>query len=312
MHVQRWVATGFDGLDDFALIDDELDPPGPGEVIIGVRAAGVNPADLKHARRKVDPSQLPLPIGYEVSGEILALGPDTEIASGGGVIADEVLAFRVHGGYATALSVPAEKVFAKPPTIDHPAAANLLLAGCTAADMLRAAAVEPGETILLHAASGAVGVAVLQLARLRGITVVGTSSPTNAERVREFGGIPVDHGPGLANRVRAAAPDGVWAALDAAGTDEAVDTSLELVADRSRIVTVVAPGRAADDGFVALGGAQPESLAFRDSVRPELIRLATAGDLVVPVARTFELSEARAALELVSAGHPGGKVALIP
>lgn len=312
MHVQRWVATGFDGLDDFAFIDDELDPPGPGEVIIGVLAAGVNPADLKHARRKTDPSQLPLPIGYEVSGEILALGPDTEIASGGGVIADEVLAFRVQGGYATALSVPAEKVFAKPPTIDHPAAANLLLAGCTAADMLRAAAVVPGETVLLHAASGAVGVAVLQLARLRGITVVGTSSPTNADRVRAFGGIPVDHGPGLAHRVRAAAPDGVAAALDAAGTDEAVDTSLELVADRSRIVTVVAPGRAADDGFVALGGAQPESLAFRDSVRPELIRLAAAGDLVVPVARTFELSEARAALELVSAGHPGGKVALIP
>lgn len=312
MRIRRWVATGVGGLDDFAFVDDDLGVPGPGEVTIGVHAAGVNPADLKHARRPADASQLPLPIGYEVSGEILAVGPDTEIASGEGVIGDAVLAFRVKGGYATALTVPAEKVFAKPPTVDHPSAANLLLAGCTAADMLRAAAVEPGETILLHAASGAVGVAVLQLARLRGITVIGTSSPASAARVREFGGIPVEYGPGLADRVRTAAPDGVRAALDAAGTDESVDTSLELVADRCRIVTVVAPGRAADDGFVALGGTQPESLAFRDSVRPELIRLAAAGDLVVPIARTFALSEARAALELVSAGHPGGKVALIP
>jgi len=307
MRVQRWVATGPGGLDDFAFIDDQLHPPGPGEVSIEVLAAGVNPADLKHAQAA---SSFPVPIGYEVSGVIAALGPDTEIASGAASPGDDVLAFRVYGGYATALTVPAGKVFAKPSTVGFPEAANLLLAGTTAADMLRAARAVTGETVLLHGASGAVGVAVLQLARLRGITVIGTASPRNFERIVKFGGLPVEYGRGLTDRVRALAPEGIAAALDAAGTDEAIDTSEELVADRSRIVTVVARNRAERDGFVALGGTQPESAAYRDSVRADLIAHASAGDLVVPVAQTFHLSQARAALELVSGGHAGGKVAL--
>ncbi len=306
------MATGSGGLDDFAFIDDELTPPGPGEVSIRVRAAGVNPADLKHAKRITDPSQFPLPIGYEVAGEILELGPDTEIASGDGAIGDGVLAFRVQGGYATAVTVPAGKVFAKPDDLDWPQAANLFLAGSTAADLLRASHAERDETILMHGASGAVGVALMQMARLRGIRVIGTASARNFDRIREFGGLPVEYGPGLVDRVRAAAPDGVDIALDAAGTDEAIDASLALVADRNRIVTVVNPLRAAADGFLALGGAQPESLDFRDAVRSNLVRLASSGDLVVPIARTFPLSEAKAALELVGSGHPGGKVALIP
>lgn len=309
MRVQRWVATGPSGLDGFAFIDDQLPAPRSGEVAIEVLAAGVNPADLKHARAATD---FPLPIGYEVAGVIAALGPGTEIASGAGAVGDEVLAFRVHGGYATALTVPAEKVFAKPAALDFAAASNLLLAGTTAADMLRAAKVADGDTVLLHAASGAVGVAVLQLARLRGITVIGTAGPQGLERVRQFGGVAIEYGPGLLDRVRAAAPEGVAAALDAAGTDEAIDTSLTVVEDRSRIVTIVARKRAETDGFVALAGSQPESAAYRDSVRGDLIELAADGRLVVPMARTFHLPQARAALELVTGGHPGGKVALIP
>ncbi|WP_431818115.1 NADP-dependent oxidoreductase [Gordonia jacobaea] len=308
MRVQRWVATGPGGLDDFAFIDDQLHPPGPGEVSIEVLAAGVNPADLKHT---LTASDFPVPVGYEVSGVIAALGPGTEIASGAASPGDDVLAFRVYGGYATALTVPADRVFAKPSTLNEASAANLLLAGTTAADMLRASRAATGDTVLLHGASGAVGMAVLQLALLRGITVIGTASPRSFERVVEFGGLPVEYGPGLADRVRALAPNGVDAALDAAGSDEAIDTSEELVADRSRIVTIVARDRAQRDGFVALGGTQPESAAYRDSVRAELIAHAAAGDLVVPVAHTFHLSQARAALELVSGGHAGGKVALL-
>ncbi|MDY6808219.1 MAG: NADP-dependent oxidoreductase [Actinomycetota bacterium] len=313
MRTHRWVATGFGGLDDFEFVADELSPPQPGEVTIEVRAAGVNPADLKHAQRGGDPADLPLPIGYEVAGTIAAIGPDTEIASGGGAVGDAVLAFRVRGGYATALTVHASTVFTKPESLDFPEAANLLLAGCTAADMLRAARAERGDTVLLHAASGAVGVAVLQLARLRGVTVIGTvGGPDSAERVRAFGGIPVRHGEGLTDRVLAISEQPVVAALDAAGTDEAVDSSLELVADRSRVITIAAPQRARTDGFVALGGAKPESLAFRNAVRPELIALAGDGDLMVPMARTYPLADARTALEVVAGGHPGGKIALIP
>lgn len=313
MRARRWVATGFGGLDDFKFVDAVVLDPGPGEVTIEVRAAGVNPADLKHVRRESDPDKLPLPVGYEVSGVITAVGPDTRIGSGDVAIGDEVLAFRVRGGYATALTVSADTVFAKPPTLGFAEAACLLLAGSTAADMMRAARTDRDETIVLHGASGAVGIAVLQLARLRGIRVIGTASPDNLEKVRAFGGLPVPYdAPDLAARIRAVAdPFSPAAALDAVGTDDAVSASLELVADRTRIVTVAATGRAASDGFVALGGGQPESAQFRDSVRPLLIRLASTGDLQVPIARTFPLAEAVEALRLVSGGHAGGKVALL-
>jgi NADPH2:quinone reductase len=112
--------------------------------------------------------------------------------------------------------------------------------------------------------------------------------------------------------VRALAPDGVDVALDAVGTDEAVDVSLELVADRQRIVTIAAMGRAEESGFRAIGGTMPASAAYRDQVRARLVELAGQGQLVVPVARTFPLTEAVAALELLQGGHPGGKLALLP
>ena len=309
---QHWVATDFGGLDVFELQDVEVPAPGPGEVTIAVTAAGMNPADAKHVARGGDRSTLPLPIGYEVAGRLTAIGPDTEIGSGGGAVGDEVLAFRIRGGYATEVTVPASAVFARPASLAPEEAANLLLAGATAAEMLHVTGVRAGDTVLLHGASGAVGVSVLQQARLLGARVVGTAGESSADVVRRFGGEPVRYGDGLADRVRELAPDGVAAALDTVGTDEAVDVSLELVADRGRIVTIAAFGRAERDGIRLIAGAIPASQAFRDSVRARLIELAGAGELVVPMARTFPLSDARAALELLQSGHPGGKLALIP
>lgn len=293
-------------------VEYEVPAPGQGEVTIDVRAAGMNPADYKHIKFGQDASQLPIPIGYEVAGVISAIGPDTQIASGGGEVGDEVLSFRVSGGYATSLTVPADDVFLKPESADFPEAANLLLAGSTAAEMLHVTGVAEGETILVHGASGAVGVSVLQQARLIGARVIGTASERNFTVVRGFGGEPVEYGPGLLERVREAAPDGIAAALDTVGTDEAVDVSLALVADRSRIVSIAAMGRAKEDGFTVIGGSMPESAVFRANIRPSLIALMADGKLVVPVARTFPLSEAIEALEFLSSQHPGGKLALVP
>lgn len=309
---QHWVATDFGDLDVFELVDTEVRAPGIGEVTIAVRAVGMNPADYKHVARPGDRNSLPIAIGYEVAGVITAIGPNTTIASGGGAIFDEVLAFRISGGYATAVTVPAKDVFAKPASLGFAEAANLLLAGATAAEMLHVTDVQAGDTILLHGASGAVGISVLQLASLRGASVVGTASEGNFELIRSFGGIPVAYGDGLQDRVTDAAPGAIVAALDAVGTDEAVDTSLALVADRNRIVSIAAMGRAEKDGFRVIGGSMPESAAFRDAERARLIQLAADGDLVVRIARTYPLAEGRAALELLSGGHPGGKLALIP
>jgi NADPH2:quinone reductase len=308
---QHWVATRPGGLDVFELVDYEVSPPGKGEVTIAVRAAGMNPADYKHVGRG-DPKDFPSAVGYEVAGVLTAVGPDTEIASGGGAVGDEVVAFRVSGGWATELTVPARDVYAKPSSVPFEEAANLLLAGTTASEMLHVTGVREGETILVHGASGAVGVSVLQQAAHLGVRVIGTASEPRFEEVRRFGGHPVAYGDGLEQRVREAAPDGVAAALDCVGTDEAVDVSLALVADRDRIVTIAAFGRAERDGIRVIGGAMPDSKTYRDSVRGDLVALAGEGHLEVPMARTFPLEQAVEAAELLSGQHPGGKLALIP
>ncbi|MCY4727123.1 NADP-dependent oxidoreductase [Nocardioides sp. STR2] len=308
---KHWVATRPGGLDVFSFEDHDVPAPGAGEVTIEVRAAGMNPADAKHVARG-GPEDFPRPIGYEVAGVVTAVGPDTEIASGPVATGDEVLAFRISGGWATAVTVPAGDVFAKPASLSFGEAANLLLAGSTAAEMLHVTGVREGETVLVHGASGAVGVSVLQQAAMLEATVVGTASERSSGMVRRFGGTPVAYGDGLEQRVRDFAPDGVAAALDCVGTDEAVDVSLALVADRERVVTIAAADRARREGFRAIAGAMPASQAFRDAVRADLVRLAGEGRLVVPVARTFPLGDAVEATELLMSGHPGGKLVLEP
>lgn len=309
---QHWIATNPGSPEAWSFEDYTVADPAAGEVTIRVHAAGVNPADAKHVAAPRAGLEFPVPIGYEVSGEITAIGPDTRIGSGDAKIGDEVVAFRIYGGYATDITVPAAKVFAKPSTLTHPEAANLLLAGTTAAEMLAVVGAAPGETVLLHGASGAVGVSVLQQARLRGIRVIGTASEARFDEVRRFGGVPVAYGDGLLDRVREAAGDPIATALDAVGTDEAIDVSLELVTDSRRIVTIAAFGRAAEAGILAIAGSMPASAKFRDEVRGELTALAQNSDLVVPVARTYPLDQAPEAHRFLATGHPGGKIALIP
>ena len=308
---KHWVATGPGGLDAFSFELYDVRPPGPGEVTITVRAAGMNPADIKHVNRG-DAADFPKAIGYEVAGVVSVVGADTTIASGPVAVGDEVLAFRIGGGWATEVTVAARDVFAKPAALSFGEAANLLLAGCTASEMLHVTGVGAGDTLLVHGASGAVGVSLLQQAALLGARVVGTASEGSSGVVTRYGGVPVTYGDGLEQRVRDAAPEGVAAALDCVGTDEAVDVSLALVADRGRIVTIAAPARAQTEGFTTIGGAMPASQAYRDSVRAELVRLAGEGRLLVPVARTFPLADARAAAEILLSQHAGGKLVLEP
>ncbi|MFF8187791.1 zinc-binding alcohol dehydrogenase family protein [Microbacterium sp. NPDC016588] len=313
---KQWRAHQPGPVEDWTFDEVEVPAPRSGEVTVRVRAAGINPADAKHVASARPGVEFPVAIGYELSGEITAVGPDAVGGSGELAIGDEVVAFRVQGAYATELNVPARDVFAKPETLSHAEAANLLLAGTTAAEMIQVTRAAEGETVLLHAASGAVGVSLLQQARVLGIRVIGTVGPDSAEsaeRVRRFGGMPVAYGDGLEERViEAAAGAPIAAAWDAVGTDEAIDVSLALVAERDRIVTIVAPQRAQSDGILWVAGARPESARFRDIARPRILELAASGDLEVPVARTFPLADAQTAVQFVMQGHPGGKVALLP
>ncbi len=304
---KHWIATDFGDLDVFEFVPVDVPAPGHDEVTISVRAVGMNPTDHKRIRNGTDRSILPVAIGYELAGVVSAAGADSGFAVG-----DEVLAYRVTGAYATAVTAAAKDVFAKPANLTFPEAANLLLAGATAAEALEVTHVTAGDTVLVHGASGAVGVSVLQQARLLGARTIGTASESNFAAIEEFGAVPVRYGEGLEERVRELAPDGVDVAIDTVGTSEAVAVSLALVADRDRIVTIAAAPLAKEHGFRAIGGALPASAEYRDRIRPHLIELAASGALVVPIARTFPLTDAVAALRFLREGHPGGKLALLP
>ena len=307
----RWVATNFGGPEVLEAIEVDLPDPAPGQVRIEVRAAGMNPADYKHFAAGQDPKLLPLSIGYEVAGVIAGIGADTQIGSGEGAIGDEVVAFRVSDGYSSALNASAADVFAKPETLTFPQAANLLLAGATAADTLDVVGLSRGETVLVHGAAGGVGTSVVQQAVLLGATVIGTASERDFEAVRGFGATPVAYGPGLEKRVLQAAPDGVDAAIDTVGVDEAIDVSLALVRDRGRIVSTAAFGRVKQDGFQVVGGSVPRSGPFRAAVRRSLLDLGAEGKLTVPIGQTFPFGDARRAVEALRGKHPYGKLALV-
>ncbi len=308
---RKWVAVGFGGPEVLRCIDVDVPGPGHGHVTIGVRASGMNPADAKHIAPGQDPKLLPLPIGYEVAGVITALGPGAQLASGGGAVGDEVVASPISGGYATAITVPASSVFAKPATLSFAEAASLLLVATTAADLLHVSGARKGETVLLHGAAGAVGMMVLQEARDLGVRVIGTASPSNFDFVRRFAGTPVEYGPGLLERVSAAAPGGVAAALDTVGSDEAGDVSLALVGDRGRVVTIAAAPRAKADGYVFVGASNPESGPFRARARSGILKQAQDGQLVVPIARAFAFEDAQAALAMLTSPHAPGKLVLV-
>ena len=308
------VARDFGGPDVLDVIESEVPAPGPDQVRISVRAAGVNPADAKLREGAFGRPSLPLRLGSEVAGVVAEVGADVE----GLAVGDEVVAYRVSGGYATELVAKAANVFPKPASLPFEEAAGLLLVGVTAVHALEAADVHEGDTLLVHAASGGVGQLLLQLARLRGVRVIGTGSERSFDLIRELGGEPVPYGAStpaeLADRVRALAPDGVTAAVDLAGTEEALASSLELVTDRQRIVTANPRQAAVDAGIKAIGGGPGADAGneIRNAARPELLRLAGEGSLHVRVSRTFALAQAAQAQRFLAEGHPAGKVVLLP
>jgi len=171
-----------------------------------------------------------------------------------------------------------------------------------------------GDTVLIHGGSCGVGLMAVQLAVIRGARVVATASPARHDLLTELGAVPVAYGPGLAERVAVAAPDGVDAALDLVGTDEAWDVSLGLVADRAQVATIVAFGKGLQAGIKVLGGAPgaDPGTEIRYAARLPLAQLIQDGRLRVFVTQTFPLAEAAAAHRAIMRGHTTGKIALIP
>jgi NADPH2:quinone reductase len=310
------VATAFGGPEVLSVIDEPTPEPGDGEVRVEIRAAGVNPIDHKvySGAMGADPATLPLRLGNEAAGVVTAVGAGATGPAGPISVGDEVIAYPAPGAYAAELVLPGDAIVPKPAAMSWEEAGGLLLTGATAVHALTAAGVREGDTVLIHGAAGGVGLMAVQLAVGRGATVVATASTARHELLHELGATPVTYGDGLADRVRAAAPQGIAAALDLVGTDEAVEVSLELVADRERIVTIAAFGRAANDGIKLIGGgpgADPGT-ETRQAARLQLIAAFVAGSLRILVAGSYPLAEVAEAHREIMAGHTTGKIVLVP
>jgi NADPH:quinone reductase-like Zn-dependent oxidoreductase len=251
------------------------------------------------------PSHFPLVPGWDVAGVVEAVGPAVnEFAIG-----DEVLGYVrrddvQHGTYAELVPAPQRTLTIKPAGLGWAEAGGLPLAGLTAYQVLKAVHVGKGDTVLVHAAAGGVGHLAVQLARILGAErVIGTASQHNHEFLRTLGVEPVEYGDGLADRVRALAPEGVDAALDLVGGD-AIAVSAELVSDSLRIGSII------DAATVKQAGG---AYVFVKPDAPDLAALAGFADdgrLTVHIERTFPLAGAADAQQLIQQMHVRGKLVL--
>lgn len=275
----------------------------PGEVLVKVRCAAVNPVDWKLMAGGLDGMMdvvFPVVPGWDVSGTVADVGIDApEFAVG-----DEVMGYarkdHVHGGtFAEYVSAPVRTLAAKPAALDWAQAAGLPLAGLTAYQVLTRLRTGAGDTVLVHNAAGGVGSLGVQIARSLGARVIGTASPGNHDRLRALGCEPVAYGDGLAERVRALAPDGVTVVADFVGG--VLDSTLAVLAPDGRHASI------ADPAVVGAGGRWMWVRPVAEDLA-ELGRLADSGALAVEVAETFALADLAAAFARSQEGHTAGKI----
>lgn len=286
-----------------------------GEAVVRIEAAGANPIDakLRSAKRPSPPITEPRAVGFDGAGVIESLGDDVD----GFAVGDRVAIRDTRGTYSSMLAVPVEKLVALPDAVTSAEGAGIGIPAGTAYQALRSLDVIEGDVLLVHGGSGSVGQAAVQFAVAWGATVIATASPARHEQLRELGATPVAYGDGLLERVREAAPDGVTVALDCAGTDEAIEVSLELVADRDRIATIVRGPDAASFGIRAFSGGSPEplteqELTWRAEALGATVELLATGDFVIELGPELPLAEAAQAHELMESGAASGKIVLIP
>lgn len=285
----------------FEYVDRPVPTPGAGEVLVRVRAAGLNPIDWKLASIPGIAEHFgvtaPTGFGGDAAGVVEAVGEGVD----GLAVGDRVFGNARGAALADHLVAPASSLHRTPDGLDDVRAAGVETVAKTAAAAIATIGVREGDVVLIGGAAGGVGVIATQLAVAAGATVIGTASEGNHAFLRDLGAIPVAYGDGLVDRVRALAPTGVDAATDLAGT-ETVLAAIELGVAPERISTIAA-GPTPPAGARATGSVDAEAGAS------ERIAAAIAdGAFVLPIEATFPFEALVDAVALLRAGHVRGKV----
>lgn len=297
----------YGGPDVLYVADIDRPVPAAGEVLVEVRAAGINPGEAgirSGALHEQFPASFPSGEGSDLAGVVLEVGDGVSDFT----VGDEVLGFSFQrSSHATHTVVPVDQLIHKPTELSWEVAGSLYVVGVTAYAAVNAVKPQRGETVAVSAAAGGVGSLVVQLLALRGVRVLGIASAGNAEWLRAHDVVPVEYGEGLADRLRQAAPDGVDAFIDLFGPDY-VQLAVDLGVPVERINTIISFAKAVEVGAKTEGSAEASTTA----VLQEITDLIVSGALDFDVAKTYPLDRVVDAFTELEQRHTHGKMVLLP
>ncbi|MFA4928218.1 MAG: NADP-dependent oxidoreductase [Patulibacter sp.] len=280
-----------------------------GEVLVRVKATSINPgeSDIREGvfREMGLPTRFPAGQGSDLAGVV------TESRDERWNVGDEVLGFLPWGDsvgtQAELVAVPGDQVLRKPEALSWDVAGSLFVAGTAAIASIQVVQPQPGETILVTAAAGGVGIFASQLAVRSGARVIGVASERNHEWLRAHGVEPIAHGDGFRERLEAATDGTLDGLIDLFGGGY-VEQALELGVPKARINTIIDFAFAGEHGIETRGTAQVASAATVG----EVVDAVVAGDVEVPIAATYPLAEVRDAFRVLDQRQVRGKIVLRP
>ena len=294
-------------IDVLQVVDVERPTPGQGQVLVNVKAAGTNPGEAsirKGLYADMWPATFPSGQGSDLAGVVAAIGEGVQ----GFAVGDEVIGFTNNrASQAEFVIVEASDLTHRPHNVSWEAAGSLFVVGTTAYAAIRAISLKRGDTVAVSGAAGGVGSIVVQLAVKEGAKVIGLASPAHHQWLSDHHVIPVAYGEGVEERVRAATGGSLDAFIDTFGADY-VELALKLGVRPERIDTIINFAAVAKYGIKAEGNAQAASAA----VLADLAQLIDQGELEVPIARVYPLSDVREAYQELEQRHTRGKIVLVP
>jgi NADPH:quinone reductase-like Zn-dependent oxidoreductase len=294
-------------LDVLQVVEVDRPIPGPGKVLVRVKAAGINPGEAsirKGLFAERWPSTFPSGQGSDLAGVVEQIGPDVRTVARG----DEVIGYTENrSSQAELVLVDANNLVPRPANVSWEQAGALFVVGTTAYAAVRSVALNAGETVVVSGAAGGVGSIAVQLARNAGTKVIGLASEANHKWLSDHGVIPVAYGDGVEDRIRAASGGKVDAFVDTFGGGY-IELALKLGVPKNRIDTIIDFAAAAKHGVKTEGNAQ----AATADVLAQLAGLLAAGRLEVPIAKVYPLAQVRDAYRNLEQRHTRGKIVLEP